>query len=109
MGLTVKQPRRMSASGRQMSVNLEITPTGSWPGAGEPLDLTTYVPIIETVTINTLDASGYVWKYDRTTKKILAFQSIDPADAGGANIPLVPASGDLTDQFLRVEVTGTRA
>ena len=57
-----------------MATTLKVTPDSSWLAAGESLDLTQYVPKIETVLIDP-SATGYVWQYDRTNKKLLAFEA----------------------------------
>lgn len=52
-------------------------------------------------------AGGYVFEWDSANSKILAYEQTDPADAGGANVPLVEvtAATDLsavTFRFLAI-------
>jgi len=117
MALTVVQLGRNQVSGSRISASLKITPDDSWLTAGESLDLTQYVPVIETVTIDS-DGGGYVWKYDRTNKKLLAYQALSvPADDQSTPIPAdvfaplsaVSDTADLSDQTVYITVTGTRA
>jgi len=83
---------------------LKITPDSSWLAAGESLDLTTYVSNIETVHIEA-DIGGYVWAYDRSAKKILAYE----AGADNAALDAVSDSTDLSGQTVYLTVTGGRA
>lgn len=39
---------------------------------------------------------GYVFRYDRSNSKLLAYRQKDPANAGGADIPL-PEVGNTVD------------
>ena len=87
-----------------MATTLKVTPDSSWLAAGESLDLTQYVPKIETVLIDP-SATGYVWQYDRTNKKLLAFE----AGADGAALDAVANTTDLSSTILHITVTGTRA
>ena len=53
-------------------------------------------------------AGGYVFQYNKSTGKILAFQQTDPADAGGAAIPLVQVtSGDLSAAIFNWRALGS--
>lgn len=103
MALTVKQPRRQSVSGSSITVHLEITPDTSFASGGEDLDLSTYVPVVETVTLDGGN-TGYVWQYDHTNKKLDCFE------AGADGAPLDAVSGaNLSTHTVRVTVTGRRA
>jgi len=117
MALTVVQLGRNQVSGSRISASLKITANASRLAAGESLDLTQYVPAIETVTIDS-DSGGYVWKYDRTNKKLLAYQGLlvpvddqttpEVADVFGA-LQAVPDTSDLSGETVYITVTGTRA
>ena len=87
-----------------MATTLKVTPDTSWLAEGESLDLTQYVPKIETVIIDA-SATGYVWQYDRTNKKLLAFE----AGADGAALDAVADATNLSTTVLHITVTGTRA
>ena len=104
MALTVAQLGRTNVSGNRLTVALKLTPTGNWPTAGEPLDLTDYVSNIETVLIDS-DIGGYVYNYDRSAKKLLAYES----GANGTALDAVNGSTSLSAQTVYVSVTGGRA
>lgn len=104
MALTVTQIGRNNVSGSRISATLKVTPDASWLAAGESLTLTDYVPVIETVSLDG-GASGYVWQYDRTNKKLLAYE----AGADGAALDAVADTTDLSAQTVHITVTGTRA
>ncbi len=104
MALTVVQLGRNQVTGSRMATTLKVTPDSSWLEAGESLDLTQYVPKIETVLIDP-SATGYVWQYDRTNKKLLAFE----AGADGAALDAVGDGTNLSTTILHITVTGTRA
>tara|TARA_R100000149_G_scaffold65190_2_gene38872 strand:- start:944 stop:1258 length:315 start_codon:yes stop_codon:yes gene_type:complete len=104
MALTINQPRRASATGSMKTVHLEITPDDSWLAAGEVLDLTQYVPVIESVVLDG-GATGYVWQYDHANKKLLAFE----AGADGAALDAVADATNLSSHTVRITVSGRRA
>lgn len=104
MALTVEQLGRTNVTGNRLSVALKVTPDSSWLAVGESLDLTTYVSNIETVHIEA-DIGGYVWAYDRSAKKILAYE----AGADGTALDAVADSTDLSGQTVYLTVTGGRA
>ena len=103
MALTVAQLGRTNVSGNRLSVALKITPDASWLAAGEALDLTTYVSNIETVHIES--PGGYVFHYDRTNKKLLAYE----AGADGAALDAVSDATNLSSLSVYLTVTGGRA
>ena len=103
MGLTVEQLGRTNVTGNRLSVALKITPDSSWPTAGEDLDLTAYVSNIETVHVES-DIGGYVYAYDRSAKKLLAYE----AGADGAALDVVDGA-NLSAQAVYLTVTGGRA
>jgi hypothetical protein len=104
MALTVEQLGRTNVTGNRLSVALKVTPDDSWLAAGESLDLTAYVSNIETVHVES-DIGGYVWAYDRSAKKILAYES----GADGASLDAVADATDLSGQTVYITVTGGRA
>lgn len=106
MALTVVQLGRNQVTGSRMSTTLKITPDSSWEAAGESLDLTQYVPVIETVLIDA-GTGEYNFAYDRTLKVLQAYWADYDATADGG---LVPAAGeDLSGLSIHITVTGTRA
>ncbi len=104
MALTVVQPRRQSVNGSMITVHLEITPDDSWLAAGEDLDLSSYVGIPESIVLDG-GSTGYVWQYDHTNKKLLAFE----AGADGAALDAVANTTDLSTHTVRITVSGRRA
>lgn len=104
MALTVEQLGRTNVTGNRLSVALKLTPSGNWPTAGEPLDLTAYVSNIETVHVES-DIGGYMYNYDRSAKKLLAYES----GADGTALDAVNGSTSLSAQTVYVTVTGGRA
>ena len=103
MALTVLQLGRTNVTGNRLTVALKITPDSSWLAAGESLDLTTYVSNIETVHIES--PGGYVFNYDRTNKKLLAYE----AGADGAALDAVSDATNLSSLSVYLTVTGGRA
>ena len=103
MALTVEQLGRTNVTGNRLTVALKITFDDSYPTGGEPLDLTTYVENIETVSIEV--SGGYVFQYDRTNKKVLAYE----AGADGAALDQVANATNLSTVITYVSVTGGRA
>ena len=105
MALTVTQVGRNNVIGNRISTTLKVVPDDSWLAAGESLDLTAYGPsIIETVLIDP-SSTGYVWQYDRTNKKLLAFE----AGSDGAALDAVTYTTALSSTTIHITVTGTRA
>jgi hypothetical protein len=103
MALTVEQLGRTNVTGNRLTVALKITPDSSWLAAGEALDLTTYVSNIETVHVES--PGGYVFNYDRTNKKLLAYE----AGADGAALDAVSDATNLSALTVYLSVTGGRA
>lgn len=104
MALTVTQLGRTNITGNRLTVALKVVPDSSWLAAGEALNLTQYVPVLETVLVDS-DPGGYVWSFDRSAAKLLAYE----AGADGASLDAVADSTDLSGQTLFITVTGTRA
>tara|TARA_R100001509_G_scaffold128481_1_gene81886 strand:- start:3773 stop:4084 length:312 start_codon:yes stop_codon:yes gene_type:complete len=103
MALTVEQLGRTNVTGNRLTVALKITFDDSYPTGGEALDLTAYVENIETVGIEV--SGGYVFQYDRTNKKVLAYE----AGADGAALDQVANATNLSTVVTYVSVTGGRA
>lgn len=75
----------------------DVTFDSSYPTGGESLvasdfKLPTQASIIY---LNATSVGGYVFSYDFTNKKLLAYRQKDPAAAGGADIAL-PEVADTT-------------
>mgnify|MGYP006151243453 CR=1 FL=1 len=109
MALTVAQLGRTNVVGNRLTVALKVTPDNSWLAAGEPLDLTTYVSNVESVNIES--TGGYVFHYDRTNKKLLAYRSaaLDGNSAVAAPLVAVADSVNLSALSIFITVTGGRA
>ena len=114
--LTVTQAGRTNVSGNRLTVSLSAsTADTSWDAGGATFDATSYVANPDMVHIE--NTGGYVFEYDRDTKKIKAYVQTDPADGGGANVALIEAtgldlSGDVllgTGLIIRIMITGGRA
>tara|TARA_B100000900_G_C20283839_1_gene595210 strand:- start:50 stop:361 length:312 start_codon:yes stop_codon:yes gene_type:complete len=103
MALTVEQLGRTNVTGNRLTVALKITFDSSYPTGGEPLDLTTYVSNIETVHVEV--SGGYVFQYDRSNKKVLAYE----AGADSAALDEVASATNLSSTVTFVTVTGGRA
>jgi hypothetical protein len=104
MALTVTQEGRDNVSGSRKTVVLKVVPDISWLAAGEELDLNNYVKTIESISLDG-GATGYVWQYDRTNKKLLAFE----AGADGAALDQVADATNLSTHTVFITVTGRRA
>ena len=104
MALTVEQLGRTNVSGNRHTVALKITPDTSWPAAGEALDLTAYVANIESVHVES-DIGGYVFAYDRSEKKLLAYSAGADDDTGLDAV----TNANLSAQTVYLTVTGGRA
>tara|TARA_R100000988_G_C3948660_1_gene139923 strand:- start:62 stop:373 length:312 start_codon:yes stop_codon:yes gene_type:complete len=103
MALTVEQLGRTNVTGNRLTVALKITFDSSYPTGGEALDLTAYVSNIETVGIEV--SGGYVFQYDRSNKKVLAYE----AGADSAALDEVANATNLSSTVTYVTVTGGRA
>jgi hypothetical protein len=88
MALTVEQQGRRNVAGNRLTVNLKLTFASTYATGGEALDLTTYVPNVENVNIEGSD--GYVFSYDRTNGKVLAWE------AGADSAALDQVSGSFS-------------
>jgi len=103
MALTVEQLGRTNVTGNRLTVALKITFDDSYPTGGEALDLTTYVSNIETVMVET--SGGFVFGYDRTNKKLKAFEAGNDGDA----LDEVDDATNLSTVVTFISVTGGRA
>jgi len=86
-----------------LTVALKITFDSSYPTGGETLDLTAYVNNIETVMVET--SGGFVFGYDRSNKKLKAFE----AGVDGDALDEVDNGTDLSTVITFITVTGGRA
>ena len=116
MAVETQQQGRTNVSGNRLTVSLKVaTDDTTLDPTGIAFDATEWVANPDMVHIENF--GGYVFQYDRNLKAIQAYAQTDPADTGGANIALVPATGlDLSGDIdgnsgviLRVMITGTRA
>tara|TARA_R100001509_G_C4882301_1_gene220552 strand:- start:3549 stop:3860 length:312 start_codon:yes stop_codon:yes gene_type:complete len=103
MALTVEQLGRTNVTGNRLTVALKVTFDDSYPTNGEALDLTAYVSNIETVHVEV--SGGFVFQYDRTNKKLKAFE----AGADGDALDEVDNATNLSSVVTYVTVTGGRA
>ena len=112
MALTVEQLGRTNVTGNRLTVALKITFDSSYPTNGEALDLTAYVSNIENVAIE--ESGGYVFQYDRTNKKLKAFNvaasdQTPTADITAAALAEVTNATNLSSVVTYLTVTGGRA
>tara|TARA_R100000231_G_scaffold88704_3_gene67161 strand:- start:626 stop:937 length:312 start_codon:yes stop_codon:yes gene_type:complete len=103
MALTVEQLGRTNVTGNRLTVALKVTFDASYPTGGEALDLTAYVSNIETVHVEV--SGGFVFQYDRTNKKLKAFEAGGDGDA----LDEVDNATNLSTVVTYVTVTGGRA
>tara|TARA_Y100001937_G_C7135996_1_gene340022 strand:+ start:4817 stop:5128 length:312 start_codon:yes stop_codon:yes gene_type:complete len=103
MALTVEKLGRTNVTGNRLTVALKITFDSSYPTGGEALDLTAHVANIETVNVEV--SGGFVFAYDRTNKKLKAFE----AGADGDALDEVDNATDLGTVVTFLTVTGGRA
>ena len=103
MALTVAQLGRTNVTGNRLTVALKITFDDDYQAGRMALDLTDYVNNIETVSIEV--SGGYVFQYDRTNAKVLAYE----AGADGAALDEVTAATDLQTVITYISVSGGRA
>ena len=109
MALALSQTQRNSVSGNRRTSYLTGTFSGTYSAGGEIAALTDYVPRIDHVSISTDEPdNGYILKWDGTNSKIQIFEQTDPADTGGANLPLVEEAGTIAITC-QIAVTGGRA
>ena len=101
MALTVEQLGRTNVTGNRITVALKITFDASYPTNGEALDLNT--SNIETVHVEV--SGGFVFQYDRTNKKLKAFE----AGADGDALDEVDNATNLSTVVTYLTVTGGRA
>jgi hypothetical protein len=102
------QPDGRSVSGssfiRQGTLSLGVYATG-----GVAVSRTTFDLPCSLRDLRVDSAGGYVFAWDRTNAKVLAYRQKDPAAAGGADIAL-PEVGDTVDisaVSARFRATGT--
>lgn len=112
MALTVEQLGRTNVSGNRHTVALKITFDSSYPTGGEALDLTAYVANIEGVSVE--ESGGYVFQYDRSNKKLKAYNvaasdQTPTADITAAALAEVTAATNLSSVVTYLTVTGGRA
>ncbi len=73
---------------------LDVTPDSSWLAAGEAVTVEDF-GLTEVLFATVEQKGGYVWRYDRTNEKLLAYYGdYDPAAAGA--LVAVPDTTDIS-------------
>lgn len=89
---------------------IDVTFDNSYPTGGEALDFTKlgFTTVYAVTDCGGINHLGYVFAYDYTNSKILAYRNKDPANAGGADIafPEVTNTADLSLVTVRFAVMG---
>ena len=83
----------------------ELAGDDSYPGGGWPLTVAQLGFALSVDYVQVSPSAGYVLEYDHANGSVLAFEQTDPADAGGANVPLVEVA-DETDLTAIVAARG---
>lgn len=81
--------------GDRKAVVFSITPDSAWLEAGESLTTADFGFLNRTDLVLIEPKGGYTFAYDRTNQKVLAYQQVDPADTGGADVPLAAVADDV--------------
>lgn len=106
MAVSTERITRQSIGAMWLTVT-DVTPDASFAAGGEALamedigcDFVVYGTIVDV-------PGGYQGNYDRTTEELFVYQQTDPADAGGADVPLVEAATvDLSATTIRITALG---
>ena len=72
---------------RSFSMTATVTLSGTYPALGEPLDLSSYMPLAsarQPDKVSVDGKAGFVYQYDPVNKKLLVYTNT----AGGANAAL---------------------
>lgn len=114
MGVTVTQLGRNQVSGSRITVTVKVTFDGAYTAGGDDLNLTQYVPVIESVLIDPSSANGFIFQYDRDNSKIKAFLDEDTTNTDAGKFPFPEVAGGaplalLNGSVVYITVTGTRA
>jgi hypothetical protein len=105
MALTLATVTGKQSMGSKRFEVVDITPDSSWLAAGESLTK-------EDLGFQTLDfvscesAAGFVFRYDRTNSKLLAYYA-DNNNAADSALIAVPDATDISAAVVRVLVIGT--
>lgn len=105
MALTVESATGKQSMGSRRFEIVDITPDSSWLAAGEALTPAELgFASIDFILFESV--GGYVFKYDRTNQKVLAYYGdYDPAAAGP--LTAVPDTTDIDAVTVRALVIGT--
>lgn len=95
--VTACPPKGRWGANERSQALVRVTLDDSYPSpGGETVDLKQYlgwtpaaVFISPRYASGATGSHGYVFQYDHTNKKIVVFEQINPADAGGADVALV--------------------
>lgn len=91
-GGSTGQDVRVIGIGDLKCLPLTIAFDSSYPTGGEPLDVSGYFDK-EVINVQINPTSGYVFEYDYTNKKVLAYYGNNDGDADGALVQVA----DTTD------------
>lgn len=107
MGLTVASLQNTVIGDRRLTTST-VTFDSSYASGGESLTGQNLgLPAGRVDFVVAESASGYVFSYDYTNKKLLAYVTKDPGDTGGANVVLQEAGAiDLSALAVRVLAIG---
>lgn len=89
MALTIDSFTR-TVFGNKRAVICNVDFDDSYPTGGESLTPTN-LGLRKIDWLEAQPTGGYVFQYDYTNQKLLAYQQTDPADTGGADVPLAQA------------------
>lgn len=96
----------MESLGSKRATSGTITFDSAYAAGGESLTAANVgLGVIDFLELNQGE-DGYVFHWDKANNKIVVYQQTDPADAGGADIPLVEASGDLSAVVVNFRAIG---
>lgn len=96
MALTVSIRRRNVIGNRRETI-ADVTFDNSYPAGGESLTAADLGLAVLDHVEAPVSTGGYVTAYDYANSKLLALQQTDPADAGGADVPLTEVSSVALD------------
>jgi hypothetical protein len=85
-------------------VILDVTFDAAYASGGESLTSTDLG--VSPLFLIAEPTDGYVFEYDKVNETLIAYEQTDPADTGGANVPLVEAAGDLATVVVRTMAIG---
>ena len=106
MGVSISVVDRISEGNRKVIV-ADVTMDSSYPTGGESMTAGD-LGLQKVSMVQANPNAGYIPEYDHTNSKLKVYRQKDPANAGGADIPLpeVGSTVDLSAVVFRVMATG---